>query len=459
MRGRFSRAEAAPPRAMPAVGNDFERYLIYAAVFLSPFINLRTDVVFFTLSDALLSVALASMFVRGRLPRAPLGPLTVSWVAAFVLIAGGLYLSSLRGDLERGAVLTVQYLFCFILLPYALMRDDEDEAYRLLLIFILGIVVMDLHGIVTFYTIGYTPDSQVVTGARRLATVHGNPNGAASLNAIVIVMVPWLRSIRRISATLTACFLSVSVLTLVLTSSNTGLIATVAGLSAFVVCTMRPKTILKVAVVCALAALFFRFGGVDYLPDAFKKRVLVALVEGDISEAGTFASRSALMVEATDMLGGREFSLLGIGADQYRVKSVQGIPVHNSFLILWVEGGMLSLLGWILMCSMGLILWLCELRNRLVTYGSAAAIAVFVVFTVFANATAHVYQRQWYMALLLVMQPTIIALSRRDGGFHVGHRGRPHPQLREITGRDATGPGKHPMPPKAEDRRSPRPTR
>lgn len=391
----------------------FERYLVYAGVFLAPFLNLQTELMFFTLSDGLLSLALVVMLVRGRLRRNPFGPVLLFWVAAFVLVVGGLYLSSIMtGQLVRGIILSLQYTFCFVALPFVLASGDEDEAFRLLLIFILGVVAVDIHGIIAYFTIGYVPGSRLITGGGRLSTVIGNANGAGALNAMTIIAVLWLRSLQRISLVFTLAVLSIMVWVVVLTSSNTALISTAGGLAIFVLCSFRPKLIFIAAVVAALGAVFLHFGGLDYLPTAFHKRVLGALESGDIEEAGTFADRAALMEEAIEMLRGREFDLLGIGADQFRVVSVQRIPVHNSFLILWVEGGLLSLLGWVLFCSMGLVVWLYSLRKRVVIEGSAAVMAICAAFVVFSNTAAHVYARPWHIALILVMQPMILMLAR-----------------------------------------------
>ncbi|WEX75616.1 O-antigen ligase domain-containing protein [Sinorhizobium numidicum] len=342
-----------------------------------------------------------------------MGVVAFFWVSAFLLISSGIYLSSLFiGDATRGVILIMQYFFCFILLPHALMQRDENEAYRLIIIFILGVLALDIHGIVTFYTVGYSPESQVVTGALRLATLMGAANAAASLNAMTIVILLWLRTIGRISFLPFLCILSTMILALVLTSSNTGLIAVTTGTLIYFAVTFRPGLLVRIVPAIVLAVAFFLLGGANYLPATFHKRVLAAVLEGDITEAGTFTDRAALNYEALEMIGSRGFSLLGIGADQFRLASFHEVPVHNTFLILWVEGGVLSLAGWMLMSSMGIIVWLLAWRRNVIPHGRAAVLVCFVVFVTVASATAHIYSRHWYTVLLLTMQPTIIALSQ-----------------------------------------------
>ncbi|WP_331376200.1 O-antigen ligase family protein [Sinorhizobium chiapasense] len=390
-----------------------KRYIIYSAIFLSPFLNLKAEFVYFTASDGLYILALMLIVLQGDLRKFPLGQVGPFWITAFVLVSSGIYLSSLFvGDAWRGVALCLQYFFCFILLPQILIQDDEDEAYRLIIAFILGILALDIHGIITFYTVGYTPDSRVVTGGMRLATLNGTANGAARLNAMAIVITLWLFNIRRISILTFLCFITTMVVALVLTSSNTGLIATVTGLTTYFALTFRPALILRIIPAIAVIAAFFLLGGVEYLPATFQRRVLGAVLSGDITEAGTFVDRTALMLEALEMIASRGFTLLGIGADQFRLYSVQQTPVHNTFLLLWIEGGVLSLAGWLLMSTMGVIVWLLAWRQHVIPHGRAAVFVCFAVFVTLSSASAHIYARYWYTALILVMQPTIIAMSQ-----------------------------------------------
>lgn len=393
-------------------GLSLDRFLLYAAVFFAPFLDLSTDIAYFTLSDAFFCAALVVFLFRRGLPSAPLGILTWSWIISFVLIVGGIHVSSmLEGDTERGVILLLQYSFCFIVLPYLLLGRNEQEAYRLLYVFLAGVIALDVHGILTFYLVGYTPDSAVVSGNGRLETLSGSSNAAACLNAMMIVVLLWLRLSGKLSFGMSAMLFCVMVVTIVLTSSNSGLIATSAGILGFLACSLRLRQMLRVLPILALPAMFLMAGGSNYLPSTFQERVLNAVVSGDVSEAGTFESRSDLMKEALNMINTNRTFLIGIGADQFRLKSVQGAPVHNSFLILWVEGGLLSLLGWLLFCSMGFTLWFVARRHGVMPYGRAAVLASFVVFIVVANVSAHIYARYWYTALLLIMQPTLIGLS------------------------------------------------
>ncbi|OAP39806.1 hypothetical protein AU381_09635 [Sinorhizobium glycinis] len=421
---RLAGAPISVSRPRSSAQSGIEDYIIYLAVFLSPFLALRTDIVFFTISDGLYSLALGFLLFRGRLPRAPLGAASLFWITAFVLTVSGLLVSSLFvGDPVRGLILLMQYFFCFMILPYILMLGDERAAYRRILVFLLGVVVLDLHGIITFYTVGYVPGAVTVTGGRRLATLVGDANAAACLNAMAIVIALWLRSIKRLAVVPFTVFSAVMVLALVLTSSNSGLIAASVGILVYTALTFRVGLLMKMLPLAVCAALFIQFGGIEYLPTTFQKRVLPAVVSGDFSEAGTFADRTDLMAEALNLIGDKDIALLGIGADQFRLQSVQEAPVHNTFLLLWVEGGLLSFAGWLLLCSLGMILWLLAWRKGIARQSGSAVFASFLVFAAMASTNAHIYQRYRYTILLLVMYPLLLefARSRRP----TGQTGRP----------------------------------
>lgn len=410
-RRRRVAAWAAPKRRAKPL--SLEAALIYLAIALSPFLNLRTDYAFFTLSDGLYVVAFAILLLRSRLSPYPLGNITWLWFATFALVVAGLHASSiLAGDPARGILLTLQYSFCFVLLPLVIMHGDEEEAFRRILALIAGTVALDVHGIATFLTVGYTPDSRTVTGGLRLATLVGNANLAGCLNAMMMVNVLWLRSIGRMSfAMLVICF-GVMVWALVLTSSNTALIAAVLGVASFTVLNFQPRQFLKMLPIFVLPVALLFAGGTDYLPATFQRRVLTALNSGDLSEAGTFVDRTKLMLEAWNVINAKQITLLGIGADQFRVLSVQGAPVHNAFLILWVEGGLLSLAGWLILSGLGVVLWAAALRRGVARNGREAVFANFVVFAIVSGASPHLYARLWFTAILLAMQPTLIALLK-----------------------------------------------
>ncbi|MDX0641992.1 O-antigen ligase domain-containing protein [Sinorhizobium medicae] len=382
-----------------------ERAVVYTAVFLAPYATLRFSELFFTFSDFFFCLSLFLLLITGRIRSRPLEGATSVWLVAFILLFLGVMLGSLfNGSPQRGLIVMGQYLFAYMILMVILIRDDQREAYRLAGIFLVSVILIDIHGIITFYTVGYVPGEGkgIVTGGKRLATVLRNPNLAAAMNALTLPILLFFWSTGRAKSYLAMPALAIIIVTVVLTSSNSGLFSTALCLSVFIALVSTPRLLLRLAlglsIVVGGAALF---GSKEMLPKTFQTRVLGALSSGDISEAGTFLSRAALMEEALHIISEEQIKIIGLGADQFRERSVQSAPVHNLYLLLWVEGGLLALIGWLLFSGVGVLLSLAILRVRGDKRALAAVITTILVFLVIALFNPHMYARYWTMPVLL----------------------------------------------------------
>ncbi len=236
--------------------------------------------------------------------------------------------SLFHGSPQRGLIVMGQYLFAYLILMVILIREDPREAYRLAGIFLVSVILIDIHGIITFYTVGYVPGEGkgVVTGGKRLATVLRNPNLAAAINALTLPILLFFWSSGRVKSYFALPALVIVIVTVVLTSSNSGLFSTALCLAVFIAMISTPRLLLRLAlgagIVVGGAALF---GSKEMLPKTFQTRVLGALSSGDISEAGTFLSRAALMEEAAHMISEEQIRLVGLGADQFRERSFKAL--------------------------------------------------------------------------------------------------------------------------------------
>ena len=192
----------------------------------------------------------------------------------------------------------------------------------------------------------------------RLATTLGNPNLAASMNALTMPILLYFWSSGRLKIYFALPLVAIILFTVVSTSSNSGLFIMMVSLAVFTATILTMRLMLRVTLgVGILVAGFATFGSTYLLPEAFQKRVLTAYTTGEISEAGTYISRVELIKEAIDMIADERIVIVGIGADQFRERSVQKAPVHNLYLLLWVEGGMLAVIGWVMFSGVGVLLW------------------------------------------------------------------------------------------------------
>lgn len=396
-------------------GVRLERAIVALGIFLAPMATLRFDAFFFTASDFLLCVSLTMLLIFGRLPQAPLGPTTIVWIVGAALLLLGLLGSSLlRGlDPARALVVVAQYLFAYVLLLWVIAGRQLHDAEMLTKAFVLGVAAICVHGILIFYTIGYTPESIVVSGRRRLNTVLGDANLAASIVSLCLPLLLYLWMQGRIRAWLAVPLLGVFATTVVLTGSFSGLALASFSIALFLIVTMSRVIFVRLVLVMAAGAAILMAGGDQYLPEAFRERVLSALVEGDIKHAGTFGARLDLIHEAVAVIRDRGVLLVGLGADQFRAISEHRAPVHNLYLLLWAEGGVLALLGW---CLMLLTIILLAVAARL--SGAPSALAAQAVATTFilllgANATAHLYARFWILPSLLSVALLMAGLGRQ----------------------------------------------
>ncbi|APG88676.1 hypothetical protein SAMCCGM7_pC1489 (plasmid) [Sinorhizobium americanum CCGM7] len=382
-----------------------ERAVLYMGVFLAPYATLRFSELFFTLSDFFFCLSLFLLFITGRIWSKPLGEATPLWLIAFTLLFVGLMVGSLlHNSPERGLIVTAQYMFAYVFLMFILIRDEPQVAYHLAAIFLVSMILIDIHGIITFYTVGYVPGGGkgVVTGGRRLATLLRNPNLAAAMNALTLPIPLFLWATGRIKSYAALPVIAIFLCTVILTSSNSGLFVTLLCLALFTAFLSTPKLLLRLAIAGGiLVAVVAGFGSKDLLPKTFQTRVLGALSSGDISEAGTFVSRAALIEEAFQTISDQQIAFVGLGADQFRERSVQTAPVHNLYLLLWVEGGLLALLGWIMFSAVGLLHGFTLRRAGGDKKALAAMTTTIVVFLTIALFNPHMYARYWTIPLFL----------------------------------------------------------
>jgi O-antigen ligase len=406
------------PRKGTISFTSIEQAILCLAVFLAPYSHLRIGELFFTASDLLFGVSLICLLLSRRMPASPLGGATPVWLVAFALLFGGLMMSSLvNGDAMRGAIVLAQYFFSYVVLMMIMVRDDVDLVHLMAAAFVVGLFFVDIHGIITFYTVGYVPGEGkgIVTGGKRLATVLRNPNLAAAMNALAMPFLLYFWSSGRWSNLIAFPVFIVFLLAVVLTSSNGGLLVTVLCLLVFIALVITPKLLLHLSLGgAALIATFISLGGETLLPNTFRTRVLGAISSGDISEAGTFVSRSDLMKEALTVISDKGILVLGLGADQFREISVQSAPVHNLYLLLWVEGGIFALLGWLLFATVGAQIWLALLKaggSKQVLATIASTVSVLLAMAMF---NAHMYARYWTVPLLLAYGLGIAHLRQRS---------------------------------------------
>ncbi|ESY74516.1 hypothetical protein X740_31600 [Mesorhizobium sp. LNHC221B00] len=408
-RGYWAKPDRRPAAASLSNGTGkIGLWLAMASVFLTPFNILRVDTFYFTASDAFALAAVFAMVLGKSLSPAPLAAGTLLWNTGVALLCGMLLLSSLiNGDPQRGFIISAQYLYAYFLLAFMLASRPWSETVLLTKALICSIGLMCIHGIVVI-DILKQQGTYLTSGNGRFIGWVERENECATLIALAVPLLLWLVASGGARPRWAWIGVPLFAYGIVLTGSNTGLIGLVVALTVFVAMTGSWRRIILLAVSSLGAFFVVVTWGRDFLPPIFQRRVLNALQSGDIDEAGTFADRMRLIHEAITKADSS--SLLGIGADQYRHFSELHAPVHNVYLLIWVEAGLLGLIGFLLMLVAGIIIGMLAARLRQGRISAICTLTTVLLFAALANALPHLYSRFFVVPLLLGIAPSVAIL-------------------------------------------------
>jgi hypothetical protein len=381
------------------------------AIFFSVYPALRPAELFFTFSDMLFCLSAVLLLLTGRLRFAPMGPVTIPWMVAFAVFSCGLIVSSLLGNApERVLVVLCQYAFAYILLAYIIVRNDESIVDTFIKTFVLGTVCLNIYGLAVYF-IGTDETFRFVSGSGRLSSFMGTPNANANVIALTLPLILYLWFAGKCRLVYVLSSLTILAYALVATSSVGGLLWSLAGVAVFIALTINRRVLVGLAICVAIAIPMLGKYGSSVLPETFQARVLGAAQSGDMAQAGTFSYRMGLIHEALEMVENR--LLVAIGADQHRAQSGFGDPVHDVYLLLWAEGGLPTLIGWLMLPQIIVLtaLWVfARPSGRLI---AATALAVVAVFLLVATGTTHMYGRFWVVPLHLCMALLMVAWAGR----------------------------------------------
>jgi O-antigen ligase len=380
------------------------------AIFLSPYTTWRLiPGVLFTFSDGLFCLSTVLLFASGRQGIAPFRDLTPLWLGALGLMMVGLLLgSAVNGDLGRWLIVAAQYCFAYGLLPIALGGWDRDEALRAVKALVAGVVTMELFGTSVYVATGGDSSRasvfgpEFITGAHRLGGFMADANWNGAISAMAIPFVLFLSALGRLGSVATFAALLVLGSGVILSGSFTGFTGAALSMMLFLIVGGNARS-LRTFLAFMVAASLTLAAGVS-LPTAFQHRVANALENRDLNEAGTYAGRMELIEEAWHLVD--RTPIVGIGVDQFRVVSADEAPVHNMYLLVWAEGGVFALLGWLVMAVLPIIAAIRSYRRD--RHAAGLVLAVASVFLVFSMAAPHMYARSWVVPVLIAMSMLFI---------------------------------------------------
>lgn len=386
--------------------------LVAITVFLSPLNYLRASFGYVTLGDAFALLSLVVMLVQRRVPLYPFGSATAGWLIGVLMLTGGLVLgSAMNGNLLNGLVVVGQYCFSLLLLPVLVMQRDRAEVILLIKVFVASMILVMLHGA---YVVEYTPhDLRFVSRNGRLAGLIERENATGALAAMSIAFTLWLYFVGALRGWLLPLLLAPLVWGLLLTGSNSGFMLAAIGVICLALFSGALGVLVRLMIGVALLAVVVHLWGHLFLPDIFLNRVFGALESGNVSEAGTFDDRLALMREAWSVT--RHTIFLGLGADQYRVISAYEAPVHNAYLLLLAEGGLVSLMGHVVLAMTAIYLAFPVWRAPETRWFGVLTLTMVTMFAIAQMGITHYYGRFWIMPWLLAMSASIAARLDAEG--------------------------------------------
>lgn len=386
--------------------------LLLAAIFFAAYITWRpVPDILFTASDTLFLTALLFRLAGGALNAQPMQSLTIPWLFGLFLLLSGLLLGSVVNDTPmRWMIVSLQYATAYAVLPLVCIDSDREIMHRRCIALVLGVVAMEGFGAFVYFYTGGSRDAtmslahEFITGAHRLGAFMADANWNAALIAMTVPFVLYLGRLGRMSPPLVTIFLAVLITGLLLSGSFTGFTATLAATATFWVLAGGKRNWRPIAALALLGIAIFLIGAP--VPAVFQARVGGALESGDIAQAGTFVGRWELMKEAWLIVDSHP--LIGLGVDRYREVSESKAPVHNLYLLLWAEGGLPALLGWLMMIMVPIAAALHRWRDD--RAAAALVMAVALPFIAFSMASPHMYARNWAVPLILA---TGVALAQR----------------------------------------------
>lgn len=369
-------------------------------IFLAPMNYLRLDQIYVTASDGAALLCLFLLVLRDGLPRRPFGPATEIWLMGYILLCAGLLGSSIVQGVTWSTISVIsQYTFSLLILPLVIGGRDRAEVLSLIRVLIVSVALVMAFGI---WIVHFSGDEshRFVSLSGRLQSLVERENELAALGAITVTLACGLyqiREIRLIALLPTLCILGYGI---TLTGSNTGLACTALGVGMLLLLggSLRLAGLAAIGVMAVSAAL--TVGGTQLLPVTFRNRVLNALETGDLSHAGTFSDRLQLIKEAFGIAQHTVF--IGLGADRYREVSAIHAPVHNTYLLLLCEGGLMSLVGLVLLLLTGVyLIYLCW-HGRQRRTEAVLILTVLMIYAMMLNTFPHFYARFWNVPLILV---------------------------------------------------------
>jgi len=296
-------------------------------------------------------------------------------------------------------------MFVIIVLPTAINNSSRNNYY--IYSYILGLLVSVAIGLLDFNNI--ISVEGFISNKRRLESFFENPNAMAKIIALSLPIFIYLFSSNNKYKYKSFIIISMVIMVwgLISTASYGGIISCLLGVLIYgILSDNKLKTILVYMFITTIflsTALYFKY------PDTFIDRVVNNILYKS-GEYGSMNYKIELFRIAIDWVLANP--LVGIGPGGFSVNAGLSTTIHNSYLLLWVEGGILAIVG-LVYIFYKLIKTILNQQN--ITQNELAlAITVIIIFMINAGTNTHLYQRYLYIPLFISVNNAVFKNLRSN---------------------------------------------
>jgi O-antigen ligase len=333
------------------------------------------------------------------------------------------------------ALLFGQYAFVLLGVPLALLGRQTITLRRMLVGYAWGVALLTMAALaITVLDPVLALTSGALSGSGRLAAFVGNSNAYSRQAGIAALIFFWATDSKAWprSAWLWRGANGVGLLVVgvgaVLAQSFGGLGALAGGLALVALLSRRLPTLAVgggLFVVAAAGALLAASLRTD-LP--LSSRLVRDLSRGDLTSTGNFSERAHLKQAAWRQVV--RSPVRGLGADRFRESTETGQGAHDTLLLIWAEGGIPAVTGFLLVLAMLGIVHLRALGAGDHDHSIALGIGIYVLFLLALVVNNHVYARGLTVPVLLA---GVMSLLHGEGAWALRWVARPRALQEAVT--------------------------
>ena len=390
------------------------RILLYSAILLGPFFTFRIAGSGFTYSDLMFILCSMALAVTGstklHLPPLSAGKAVFFWLGGGIALILGFVISGiLSANITFNTFSVIlQYLLVSVVLILLISMFPYEDGHDLIHIFIIGLFINVSIGLFLFYMMPtYYQYLMAIDITTETAGRFGSFIGVNALAKTISLVLPTclyfiIVSEKKYTYTLIMLVLGIG---LISTGSISGFISSVIAVSCFIIISIflcrdqfEPRLSNKVV---RIAPLMIIIGilGISQM-SLFRDRILGSLLTLDPQEFGSFNIRINQISEALTYITSNPY--FGLGAGGYQLITDFTVPVHNTYILVWVEGGIISFFGLIMIIlAFYLISFQSLLSNR--DLKSAALVATVIPFSMNMMTSTYSYARIYWIPVVILI--------------------------------------------------------